>query len=152
MLARPAPLHFPKMKGKSKTCWPSPARVQSRGSRHDEARILSSVRAETGLWGADDLSSPASLCGRKAIFHRISDSRRSCLRATALHPGREKGNTKSEGGHKAKTLIFNYSGEYNKQWVHSGKHCYRKTPMPTCRNTLPVEGKEMLGATLWVNV
>jgi hypothetical protein len=86
------------MIGKSIISWPCPARVQSCVSRHDEARILSSVRAESDLSGADGLSFPASLCGGKAIFHWISDSHRSCLRATALHPGHDKGDTESEGG------------------------------------------------------
>lgn len=93
-----APFHFSEIKKESIAWRPCPARVQGRGSQQDKARILSSVRAEADLWGADGPAYTASLCGREAIFHRISDPRRSCLRTTALLPGRKRRHLQSEGG------------------------------------------------------
>ena len=68
-----APFHFSEIKKESIAWRPCPARVQGRGSQQDKARILSSVRAEADLWGADGPAYTASLCGREAIFHWISD-------------------------------------------------------------------------------
>jgi hypothetical protein len=85
-----APLHFPEIRSMFIAWRPCPARGQSRGSRHDEARILSSVRAESARGCADGPARTAPLCGREAIFHRNFATRRSCLPTTALSPGHKK--------------------------------------------------------------
>ena len=66
---------------------------------HDEAWFLSSVGAVMDLWGADGHAFPASSSGRKAIFHRLSDPRRSCpARGGPLQPGHPKSDPEIEGG------------------------------------------------------
>ena len=41
--------------------------------------------------------------------------------------------------------------EYNEQRVHSGKYCYRKTPLQTFKDTLPLAKEKMLGETVQAN-
>jgi len=77
---------------------PCPARGHGRGSRHDEAVILSSAGAETALGCADGQAFTAFLCGREVIFHRIFSTRRSCLPTTAVPPGLKKRCLNSSGG------------------------------------------------------
>ena len=92
--ANPCPLS---RNQKMSIAWrPCPARGQGRASRQDEARVLSSVRAETALGCADGNAFAASFCGREVIFHRIFATRRSCLQTTALSPGHKKSHLKSE--------------------------------------------------------
>jgi hypothetical protein len=92
-----APLHFPEIRSMSIDWRPCPARGQGRASRHDEARILSSVRAESALRCADGPAWTAPLCGKEVTFHRIFATRRSCLQTTALSPGHKKRHLKFEG-------------------------------------------------------
>jgi hypothetical protein len=67
--------------------------------------------------------------GRKAISHRIIDSRLSCLRATAWHPGHDKGDTKSEGLRRLLKLPTKWvtknmleAKQGNDESVKAGKH------------------------------